>query len=396
MKERSVQHVPGKIILIGEHAVLHGQPAIATRIPLQLTLSATMGPPGRAGLHDTRSRDALATAAAFFGLDPHHIQIRTRSQLPVGGGLGSSAALSVALVRALAELCTADIEQAELLRMATEVEHTFHGCSSGLDIHAVASHGLIWFQPGPQPQVSPLTVPAPLDFIVALSGKRRSTAAPVSALAPVGGSVVAMRRLGELTDQARTALISGDTSTLGHAMNGAHEEMSALGVSAPVLDRMVVLARAAGALGAKLTGAGHGGAVIALAPDSARARQVVLALRTAGFDALLLPVPEGAVDGSPRAASGRRPTPSRAALTPAADRLQGPAALRRIRAGRVAQGPGTAPPRTRQPEEARIPLDHTITDATNPVAVFVNSNREAAPSGGRRAGRGGDSGVVAG
>lgn len=355
MKERSVQHVPGKIILIGEHAVLHGQPAIATRIPLQLTLSATMGPPGRAGLHDTRSRDALATAAAFFGLDPHHIQIRTRSQLPVGGGLGSSAALSVALVRALAELCTADIEQAELLRMATEVEHTFHGCSSGLDIHAVASHGLIWFQPGPQPQVSPLTVPAPLDFIVALSGKRRSTAAPVSALAPVGGSVVAMRRLGELTDQARTALISGDTSTLGHAMNGAHEEMSALGVSAPVLDRMVVLARAAGALGAKLTGA----AMEALSSPSpptlhAPARSFSLCAPPGStpsscpcrrgcrrLAACCLRPPPHAVSGGPD--TGGRPA-------------SGPAALRRIRAGRVAQGPGTAPPRTRQPEEARIPL----------------------------------------
>ncbi|MER7578028.1 mevalonate kinase [Streptomyces sp. NPDC126514] len=319
MKERSVQHVPGKVILIGEHAVLHAQPAIATCIPPRLTLTATLGPPGHGGRPaDTRLRDALATAAAFFGLDPRRITIRTRSQLAIGAGLGSSAALSVALVRALADLCGTASEGTQLLQAATDVEHAFHGRSSGLDIHAVASGGLIWYEPGPNPQASPLAVPEPFDLVVAMSGQRRSTAAPVRALAPAGGSAAAMARLGARSRQARTALISGETEALGRAMNGAHEELIALGVSTPVLDRMVTLARAAGAVGAKLTGAGHGGAVIALAPT--HTRQVLAALRTAGFDTFLLRVPTAAVDGAPcRPPPAGRPPP-RSTLTPATDR----------------------------------------------------------------------------
>lgn len=293
MTAGSVQHVPGKVVLIGEHAVLRGHPAIAAPVPRYLTLSAALGAPGQLP-DDPGLRRALTVSADLFGLNPHRIRIRMESRLPAGEGLGSSAALSVALVRTLADLCATDLDPAEAMRMAIEVENAFHRRSSGLDIHAVSHDGPIWFEPGPpRPRSSPIAVGASLDLVVAQSGQRRSTADQISRLtrpsAPGAPANRPVEQLGRLAHQARAALVDGDLPRLGRAMDCAHRQLADLGVSTPVLDRMVGIARAAGAVGAKLTGAGNGGSIIALAPR--HAARVTTALHAAGFTAFVTRLP---------------------------------------------------------------------------------------------------------
>ncbi|MGP3683169.1 mevalonate kinase family protein [Streptomyces sp. IBSNAI002] len=98
IRQRSVQQVPGKVILLGEHAVLYGHPAIAAPIPLSMTLTARRSLPAMPTGERQLCR-ALAVAASFFHIDPHTIRLHISSRIPAGAGLGSSAALSVALVR---------------------------------------------------------------------------------------------------------------------------------------------------------------------------------------------------------------------------------------------------------------------------------------------------------
>ncbi|MEU9132704.1 mevalonate kinase [Kitasatospora sp. NPDC048540] len=281
--------MPGKVILLGEHAVLCGHPAIATAVPRRLTLVAELGQDAHDLPGDRSLRQALVTTAVSFGLDPCRVAVHTESRLPPGGGLGSSAALSVALVRAVAALSCTELTDTEVMRLATEVEHAFHRRSSGLDIRAVVHTGPIWFEPGAEPLVLPLDVREPFDLVIAQSGQRRSTAAQVDAVghrpAQSNSSPGPMARLGELTRRARAALADGEVADLGDAMNSAHLELRDLGMSTPTLDRMVAIAREAGAAGAKLTGAGHGGAMIAVA--GARGPRICTALRDSGFEVFL-------------------------------------------------------------------------------------------------------------
>ncbi|MBM4269556.1 MAG: mevalonate kinase [Deltaproteobacteria bacterium] len=262
----------GKVIVLGEHAVVHGEPAIVLGLSrgVRVTLvSAVPESPG--GQPESAPERALAKAAQVLGVPaPKGVVVRVEGDLPVAVGLGSSAALSVATVRALAAHVGLSPSDDDVAGFANEIERLFHGTPSGVDATAAAHGGLRWFEAGPPRRHEPVAAPAPLPLVVALSGSRHDTGRSVLGLrdraraareiyAPVFSAIGALVRAG------RTAIEAGDAPRLGEILTMNHGLLRACGVSTPELDRLVDVALREGALGAKLTGAGGGGAAIALA-----------------------------------------------------------------------------------------------------------------------------------
>lgn len=293
---------PGKVILLGEHSVVFGQPAIAASVARRMEVDVREAP-GAVAHPDPKVAAALVFAAEERGLDPARLSIEIRSEIPPACGLGSSAALSLALVRALAALVGEDVAPDEARARASRVEDVFHGTASGVDVATSASGGVIWFERAMPPRIERLRPAAPVDLVVALSGDPRSTAGPVGRLRARNASRPELygklfRLAGEIVGEGRAALEQGDWAGLGALMDVAHGLLNGFGVSTPTLERMVAVARAAGALGAKLSGAGGGGVIVALAPTGAA--DVQAALRDAGFEAFVTTIGEAAAEDSGR------------------------------------------------------------------------------------------------
>jgi mevalonate kinase len=250
----------GKLILSGEHAVVYGYPAIAVGLDLgtTVTLQKTEGP---TRLH-TGEADARLVAALRRALPTDGLRVGIDSDLPVGCGMGSSAALSVALVRARAAL------EGEALTPSTEfsrslaLEAVFHGTPSGLDNTIAAYGGAVRFERGDPPTFTQVTAPT-CTLVVLESGEAGDTAALVGGVRKRHpGNRDILEAIGAVTAAVESHL--DDAAALGPLLTENHRLLRALGVSSPVLDDLVELALAQGALGAKLSGAGGGGVVIAL------------------------------------------------------------------------------------------------------------------------------------
>lgn len=287
---------PGKIILFGEHAVVYGQPAIAAPVSdLRAWATVSDAPAGataaaRPGVYiaapdlgeehwltDSDEDDALAAAIRLVqrtleldALPPLHIHVH--SEIPIAGGLGSGAATAAALIRALArhlqrpELATDE----SVSDLTYDVEKIHHGTPSGIDNTVVALEKLVYFVRGaPRNHIEPFTIPMPLTLLVADTGVRSSTRVVVGDVRrqwqedPARFDAL-FQACGRIARAARTALQSGDLPALGALMNENHGVLQQMTVSHPYLDRLVDAARHAGALGAKLSGAGRGGNMIAL------------------------------------------------------------------------------------------------------------------------------------
>jgi mevalonate kinase len=275
----------GKVILLGEHAVVHGHPALAMAIDRTVTVEVRPGAGVVTGVLAGRLDDDSTTARAVQAVAtalgrPMDFDLEVTSDVPLRSGLGSSAAFSVALVRAL----TGQAGWApEVEVLAMRAERLFHGNPSGVDVALAARGGVGTFTRAAG--FVPVSARA-LTLIVGLSGEPRDTAARV---AEVAGRLVSDPRstrlhlgeLGMLATAGTRALVAGDLATLGGVMDVAHDHLVALALSTDRLDAMVAAARAAGAIGAKLTGAGGGGAMIALAPD--RQAEVLAALGPEAF-----------------------------------------------------------------------------------------------------------------
>jgi mevalonate kinase len=292
----------GKIILIGEHGVVHGHPALAAGIARGVHAEATGGGAGRLEVPEwslsTRAGDdtppGRALAAILARLGATDLDFRLDAEIPSQAGLGSSAAMAVAIARAAAAAVAArsgtPAVETEQAAAVDEAESVFHGTPSGIDAAAAFGGGVGWFRRGAGWRAIPL--PGPLTLCVGLSGRPRDTAAQVAAVrrlrehAPVVDKALAL--FDDLAEGGERALATGDAEALGRLFDVAHGILCALRVSSPELDAMVHGARAAGALGAKLTGAGGGGAVIALAP--AREREVVARWRRDGFEGFVTTV----------------------------------------------------------------------------------------------------------
>jgi mevalonate kinase len=279
-----IASAPGKVLLLGEHSVVYGYPALAAALDLRVTvevepdesvarLDLPGGFPVPAAVLDAVG--LLARAAGHRG----GFVVKVRSELPLGGGLGSSAALGVALARAFKPGCEPD----EAAALAMHLERVLHGSPSGVDPAICARGGVIEFVKAEPPRIE--SVRGKAWLCVSPTGIARGTHTTVMPLAQRRATDPRvdenLARLGDLARRGRPAFESGDGETLGALFDEAHRILQELGVSCKELDATVASLRAGGALGAKLTGAGGGGAAIGLARDQAHARE--LARATSGF-----------------------------------------------------------------------------------------------------------------
>jgi mevalonate kinase len=280
----------GKTVLLGEHAVVYGMPAIAAGISLGASARAAPSPSSssRVAERSAVAGDgselslALEQTCRALGVGPRSVEVDVT--LPLGSGLGGSAAIGVAVSRALLATLGEVETQARVLAGVSAWEQVFHGNPSGVDAAAAYLGGCIWFTKAGGPE--PIFVAVPLRIAICLAGPPASTKQMVDDV----------RRLGErrpdllgkslagiesLVKNARLCIEAGDLSGLGQLMNYNQMLLSGLFLSTPEIERACAIAREAGALGAKLTGAGGGGAVIALVAE--RAEPVEAAWRAAGF-----------------------------------------------------------------------------------------------------------------
>lgn len=267
---------------------MHGQPAIATALGQEVRATVRHGS-GASGDGVPESLRAAVDAAlgAVGTKDADDLAVSVDGDLPIAVGLGSSAALAVALVRALADLDGRTLDDEEAARAANEIEKVFHGTPSGIDATTAARRGLLCFEIGPPIRCDAIEADLP-PLVVALSGTRHHTGETVGGLraraeaAPEVYEPV-FRAIGDLVRAAREAMEGGAWPKLGELMSMNHELLRACGVSTDALDRVVADARSCGALGAKLTGAGGGGAAIALADGAPE--PLVEKLRQRGWEA---------------------------------------------------------------------------------------------------------------
>lgn len=292
---------PGKIILFGEHAVVYGRPALAVPV-MQLHADVEITDSNRAGIWidapDVNLRAELNTlpsdhpvAAVIHNflflsrVSPFpSLEIKITSTIPVASGLGSGAAVTVALLRALASHLNRSMTDEEVNAFAYEIEKLHHGTPSGIDNTVVTYARPVYFVKS-QPSET-LKVGQPFTIVIADTGISAPTKESVADVRRLWMKNKArwetvFDRIGEISFTARRAIESGKSDVLGELMNENHALMQQLTVSSPELDRLVEAARKAGALGAKLSGGGRGGNMIALV-RAETADAVSSALREAG------------------------------------------------------------------------------------------------------------------
>lgn len=269
----SVGEACGKAILLGEHFVVHGIPALAIPLPDLKTHVQVEGADCAGVIVDADIEDiapvveSVERAIALVGFRGGALRVRSRSEVPLGCGLGSSAAFAVALVRALRGLTGADPDPRIESELAFELEKIAHGTPSGVDNTVVAHGRAIVYQRGRAPEL--LSPRGSLALVVADSGVRHPTSEAVArvhayAAARPGSFAEACEHVRRIVTGGTAAFLAGDSAALGPQMDANHVLLREVGVSSPMLDRLVDAAKGAFALGAKLTGAGVGGSVVAL------------------------------------------------------------------------------------------------------------------------------------
>jgi mevalonate kinase len=299
----------GKVILLGEHAVVYGEPAIA--VPVEQVRARVMvspeprRPPGQVrlqapgiGLDSTLEEISpahpLARAVALvmeeLGISrPPAMTIRVTSTIPVAAGLGSGAAVSVALLRALSEFLGHPLSQRRVSELAFEVEKIHHGTPSGVDNTVITYNKPVYFIRGGshlENRIETVSIGEAFHLVIANTGVPSPTGQIVGEVrraweADPDQYNALFHRIGELVDRARECIEQGKTETLGLLMDENHALLGEIGVSSIELDRLVHTARLAGASGAKLSGGGRGGNMIALVNSEAAGR-VAEALQAAG------------------------------------------------------------------------------------------------------------------
>lgn len=273
-----------KLILVGEHAVVHGQPAIALPFPLIGVESVVEKREGKVYLDSLLYQGPMEQAPKSLAgivqtvkqtlkllqIPYKDLLIRIRSSIPPGKGLGSSASVAIAIVKSLFKYSNEQYTKEILLQLANISETFAHGAPSGIDPLTITSDSPIWYRKNePIEYIYPK---GSFHFVIADSGQMADTKTAVEnvtrRMKETPQKIYAkMERIGEITYQARKALEKSSKQLLGYLLNEAQKELEAIGVSDASLNRLITFAREQGALGAKLTGGGNGGCIIALAKD---------------------------------------------------------------------------------------------------------------------------------
>lgn len=290
-----------KIILIGEHAVVYGQPAIALPVK-SIRLTATLRPRQdtaqvvTSAFYNGSLADADATHFAGiatlirqlltnFSARQQGFSLTIESALPPERGMGSSAATAVAITRAVYAAFATPLPNDTLLNWANVSEKIIHGNPSGLDAATASANAPQWFVKGSATR--PLRFPGQGVLVIADTGIPGQTKVAVGAVAQQMAqaprkTAATITAIGQAVRQSAVALANDDLPGLGAQLSAAQTALRSLGVSQPLLDRLIKAADGAGALGSKLTGSGQGGCMIALAPELATAARIAAALTQAG------------------------------------------------------------------------------------------------------------------
>jgi len=294
----------GKVILLGEHAAVYGRHALAVPIKGALTAfcRSAHGPvvlriPAWGVTQSFARHDDSVTGAASIlqslleqlQVPVKDIQMEVESRLPLAQGLGSSAALAASMARALNAHLNLNLSDEEINQLTFECEKLAHGEPSGID-NTIAVYGQpLLFRKHDPPVRQTIDLQQAPPLVIACSGKRGLTREQVAGVRKryqenpsIYGSV--FDEMDQLSLAGFEALVDADYDALGAQMNICHGLLNAIGVSTLELEAMVVLAREHGAIGAKLTGAGGGGSIVALCPGVQDA--VSSALRESGFQTL--------------------------------------------------------------------------------------------------------------
>jgi len=294
----------GKIILFGEHAVVYGSRAIAAPVPLAVRARIVDEDDGvwlvipRWGV-EQRLRSDPARQMSFevpaalmlreLGLADRSMRIEVYSEIPRAMGLGGSAAVAVAIIRALDRHFELELSNDQVNALAYQCECVAHGTPSGID-NTVATFGQpLVYRKGDPPEVHSLLLPEPVTFVIGMTGVEGLTAKMVARVRrgrernrDVYDTM--FKGIDALTLQAIEALKKNDLERLGELMNVCQGLLNGIQVSSWELEELIQVARENGALGAKLTGGGGGGSMIALCPDNADT--VINAMHGAGYQAM--------------------------------------------------------------------------------------------------------------
>jgi len=297
----------GKVILFGEHFVVHGVPGIVSAIDSTTNAEVKQGGKG------IQIRDERRTAQGYgeekrlqqiesiermlraMGIDTKiSLEIWIGGTLPGFSGLGASAASSVAIARAIAQELGLKVSDEKINQVAYEAEKAYAGNPSGIDNTAATYGGLMWFEKdmgGGQDKIEKLHVRRPIEIVIGSTGKVANTKAMVEGVAerkkknPSKYDPI-FKQAGNVAFAGKKALEAYDLKKVGELMNENHRLLQEIAVSSKELDNLVDLARKQGSFGAKLTGGGGGGCMMALTPGKDLQGKVASAIRNSGFEVL--------------------------------------------------------------------------------------------------------------
>ena len=298
----------GKVILFGEHFVVHGVPGIVSAIDSTTDVEVKRigegiainderkGAKGYTEKKRAHQKESMERMLKTMGIDPRKaaLEIWLGGNLPGFSGIGASAASSVAIARALAEECEMDLSDERINEIAYEAEKAYAGTPSGIDNTAATYGGLIWFRrnlKGGPNTIEKLGPREPVEIIIGNTGIVANTKEMVAGVAdrkkrnPEKYNPL-FRQSEELAFAARRALEEFDLRRVGRLMNENHRLLQEIEVSCEELDYLVNLAREQGALGAKLTGGGGGGCMVALTPGRKLQTTVAATMEKEGYEVL--------------------------------------------------------------------------------------------------------------
>jgi mevalonate kinase len=294
-----------KIILFGEHAVVYGHPAVA--IPIQdVRTSAAISIDAAVCDPVIEAKDLKIETSIGAASHPESIahiikaielindkivklpksgwRLTIWSKIPIGRGLGSSAATSIAIIRALTKAMMKVITPKDLIKHSFELEKIHHGTPSGIDNTVISLEKPILFRKDREP--SPIN-PGNMFFIVGDTGISKKTGDIVAQVAEARNKNSEQfdrwfTQVGQIARDGALALKDGDAKRLGKLMDENQNLLQRIGVSSPELERLIDAAKMRGALGAKLCGAGKGGCMVAVARDGVTAGNIAADLLKAG------------------------------------------------------------------------------------------------------------------
>jgi mevalonate kinase len=298
---------PGKVILFGEHAVVYGQPALAvpvTQVQVNVRIGKTLKPGiwiDAPNIQLNERLDALIpshplaatvrnTLTALGANSLSGVTVLVRSSIPVASGLGSGAAVSVAIIRGLAKHLENELTNEQVNTLAFETEKLYHGTPSGIDNTVITYARPVYFVKGQQIEI--LQVGKPFTIVIGDTGIPASTK---EAVLDVRGQhhkrpqqyETLFATIGSIAKTARQLIESGMPESFGPLMDENHALLREMAVSSLELDHLVDAARKAGAMGAKMSGGGRGGNMIALVPAE-KAGAVARSLEEAGATSTII------------------------------------------------------------------------------------------------------------